>query len=246
MALCQVNWFSNVINKMVVANVIVPDGPGPFATFYLLHGLSDDHSAWLRRTRIEMYAAAYPMIVVMPDGFRGFYTNNNQGPAYGQYIGQELCDFIERTFHARPERAARMIGGLSMGGYGALRIALGYPDRFISATSQSGAVMRGSGAGAGQVGDEFSQIFGPSPEGSEHDLVHLAHRAAAAGELPHMRLDCGTSDFLLEQNRDFHRRLRALKIPHEYDEFPGDHNWDYWDLHVRQALRFHAQVMKLI
>jgi len=81
MAFCQLQWFSKVLGKQTTTWVLLPDDqPGPFATFYLLHGLSDDHSIWMRRTRIETHVSGKPLIVVMPDGGRGFYTNHENGP----------------------------------------------------------------------------------------------------------------------------------------------------------------------
>src|SRR5437764_9215273 len=142
MSLAEINSFSQTLEKMVATSVILPDvGKPPFATYYLLHGLSDDHTAWRRRSRIEWYVRELPLIVVMADGARNFYTDNADGPAYAQFFARELPAFIERTCPARPDRAARCIGGLSMGGYGALRLALGFPDRFISANSHSGALL---------------------------------------------------------------------------------------------------------
>ncbi len=246
MAVCEIRWFSNVIQKQVATLVILPDsGKGPFPTYYLLHGLSDDHTIWHRRTRIEVYAAAYPMIVVMPDGFRGFYTKNNNGPDYAQYIGQELPTMIERVFPASSKPADRCIGGLSMGGYGALRIALGYPGKFVSANSHSGALMAGSRAVPPDRFPEAKNIFGHQPRGTDHDLLHLAKKAAAAKLLPKIRIDCGVEDFLIQDNRDFDAELKKMKVPHEYQEFPGAHNWDYWEIHVQEALRFHARHLKI-
>src|SRR4051794_22048985 len=120
MALCDLHWFSRILGKHVGTYVYLPDEPGaPFAAFYLLHGLGDDYTIWLRHTSIERYAAKHSMMIVMPDGYRGFYTDNAAGPAYAKYIAEELPAMIERTFPARGDRAARGIGGLSMGGYGA-------------------------------------------------------------------------------------------------------------------------------
>src|SRR5262249_12684007 len=117
MSLCEIHWFSKTLEKQVSTIVILPDtGKPPFATYYLLHGLSDDHTIWQRRTRIEWYVRELPMIVVMPDGYRGFYTDYDKGPAYAKYINEELIAFIERNFPAKPARTARCIGGLSMGG----------------------------------------------------------------------------------------------------------------------------------
>jgi len=246
MALCEIRWLSNVLEKQVATLVILPDaGAPPFATYYLLHGLSDDYTTWLRRTRIEVYAARWPMIVVMPDGFRGYYTNHDGGRAYARYIGEELPAMIERNFPATPERSARCIGGQSMGAYGALRVSLGYPDRFISANAHSGGLMSGSRDAPPNRFPEAKQIFGAHPRGSEHDLVQLATLAQAAGLLPQIRIDCGLSDHLLADTREYHQALQRLKIAHEYEELPGEHNWDYWEAHVPAALAFHANVMKL-
>jgi S-formylglutathione hydrolase FrmB len=248
MAICDFHWGSAVLCKQVTTRLILPErGKPPFAVFYLLHGLSDDHTTWSRRTRIETYVANLPLIVVMPNGDRGYFTDNQQGPAYARHFGEELPAAIERNFPARASRSARCIGGLSMGGYGALRIALGYPDRFCSATSHSGALLAGSRPP--RKGDlfanEFKLVFGSRPAGSSHDLIALADRCKAGGKMPRIRIDCGTEDFLLDHNRGFHQRLDEVKIPHEYQEFPGTHSWDYWDVHVREAIAFHAGVMKL-
>lgn len=246
MSFCHVQFFSNVLIKQVAMNVLLPDaGKGPFATYYLLHGLSDDYTIWHRRTRIEMYAARWPMIVVMPDGGRGFYTDNDQGPAYATFFTEELPAFVERTFDAQNLRKGRCIGGLSMGGYGAMRLALGRPDLFISANSHSGALCAGNKRYSRTKDPERARIFGTKPAGSYHDLQALAKRAQSARTLPKLRLDCGDEDFLLEDNRTFHAALDRDGIPHEYEEFPGSHTWDYWDQHVPEALEFHAKAMGL-
>jgi S-formylglutathione hydrolase FrmB len=251
MALCDVHWSSSVLAKKVGTYVILPEvGTPPFATYYLLHGLSDDYTVWLRRTRMEWYVRDLPLIEVMPEGFRGFYTDNAEGPAYAEYVAGELVQFVERNFPARPRREARCIGGLSMGGYGALRLALEYPHLFASANSHSGALMHGTRNEPRPDGSlspaEFHRIFGPAPAGSDHDLLALAQRASqSALGMPRLLIDCGTDDFLLDDNRTFHRELDRLGVPHEYREFPGAHTWDYWDEHVRGALAFHAEALRL-
>ena len=246
MALCDVHFFSTTLAKQVAMNVLVPDaGAGPFATYYLLHGLSDDHTVWHRRTRIEWYVREIPLIVVMPDGGRGFYTDNAQGPPFAQFFGRELPSFVERVFPAQRTRDGRCIGGLSMGGYGALRLALGFPDMFASANSHSGALAIGTEPRKDCDTDEFCRIFGASPAGSEHDLRVLARRCAEKKTLPALRIDCGIEDYLVEDNRRFHQFLVEQNIPHEYAEFLGGHDWDYWDLHVREALAFHAKALNL-
>jgi S-formylglutathione hydrolase FrmB len=259
MAWTTLHWNSSVIGKQTTAQVLLPEtGKGPFPVFYLLHGLSDDSSMWLRRSRIEWYVRDLPLIVVMPDGYRSFYTHHVDGPDFARHIGEELPGFIERNFQARAERSARAIGGLSMGGYGALRVGMGYADRFCSINSHSGAVGWGNfdyktgpaaPASLNGRGEEFmrelGRIFGTDPRGSIHDLGVLARRALAAGNLPDLLLDCGSEDFLIEDNRAFHAELTAARVPHIYREFPGSHTWDYWDTHIQEALAFHARNLRL-
>ena len=252
MSLFTAHWHSQILGKATTAQIIFPDtGKPPFPTLYLLHGLSDDSAMWVRRSRVEIYAEPLPLIIVMPDGYRGFYTNNEEGPAYARHIGEELPAFIERTFPAIPRRDARAIGGLSMGGYGALRLGLGYSEKLCSVHSHSGAVGWGRDAkieslakAAGRGPDfaaEMLRIFGSSPDGTDHDLLALARRAKSAKKLPKILIDCGKDDSLLKDNRAFSKELRAAKIPHAYHEYPGGHNWDYWDTHIRQALAFHVK-----
>jgi S-formylglutathione hydrolase FrmB len=205
---------------------------------YLLHGLSDDQTIWLRRTRLELYLAGKPLIVVMPDGGRGFYTNHEQGPRWAEHVAVELPTMIEKTFPAIAAREGRFVGGLSMGGYGGLRLGLGYPDRFASAHSHSGAVLFGSKP---QELPERALIVGSNPAGSGHDVLTLANNAKAAGNLPRLRIDCGVDDFLIEDNRSLHQSFTEMQIPHEYQEFPGSHNWDYWDEHIKEAIEFHLR-----
>jgi S-formylglutathione hydrolase FrmB len=252
MSLMHVHWSSQVLGQKVSMNVIVPDRlEPPFAVFYLLHGLSDDYSIWLRRTSIERYVEGLPLIVVMPDGHRGFYTDMHDGPSYGRYMAEEIPTFVERAFPAKRDRGGRCIGGLSMGGYGALRLALAHPERYASVTSHSGALMAGHNEKPREGGpitmQEARRIFGERPRGTRHDLVHLAKVAKESGAaMPAIRMDCGREDFLLEDNRRFHAELERLGVGHEYEEFAGAHTWAYWDQHVVEAIRFHVRALNLI
>jgi S-formylglutathione hydrolase FrmB len=248
MAFVQLHWSSDVLQKQTTTWVLLPEGnapPPPYPVFYLLHGLSDDHTTWMRRTRVEVYAAGWPFVIVMPDGGRGWYTNHATGPRWAVHVGEELPAMIERTFQTRQGRAGRCIGGLSMGGYGALRVALAYPDRYESANSHSGALLGPTMSRGVMTEDEYRLTFGPKLEGSEHDLSVLARQAKTLGQLPRLRIDCGTEDHLLPANRLVHQQLTDLGIEHEYAEFPGEHNWDYWDTHIVEALAFHARHLGL-
>jgi putative tributyrin esterase len=241
-AISELHYYSNALQKQTACNIIIPELPdfhGPYPVYYLLHGLSDDFTMWQRKTSIGRYVQMLPLMIVMPDGGRGFYTNAHEGPAYESAIIQDLIPFIDQTFHTVAEKKGRCIGGLSMGGYGAIKMALKHPDLFASANGHSGAYGFAHGDWrADQL--EFQRITGPNPVGGPNDVFALATKAKGT-KLPALRLDCGTSDFLLDQNRGFHEHLQDLGIPHEYAEFPGAHDWSYWDKHVQSALRFHSK-----
>ena len=248
MAFINASFFSPVLGKEVGMHVIMPEtGRGPFPVLYLLHGLSDDHSTWHRRTRIEYYVHQLPLIVAMPDGFRGFYTDNNEGPAYGRYMMEDVIGFVERTFPAMRKRGGRCIGGLSMGGYGALRLALAHPNMFASAHSHSGAFAASTVTYKNFWREsERYRTFGPHPKGSAHDVFALARKLKSGGKrIPQLRIDCGEQDTLIGCNRELHAHLNRLKIRHEYIECPGEHNWDFWDKRIRGALVFHRHALKI-
>jgi len=246
MAIATLNFSSPSLEKQTACNVIFPElegHDGPFPVFYLLHGLSDDYSIWQRKTSIGRYVQMLPLIVVMPDGGRGFYTDAVEGFAYESAIVRDLIPFVDRMFHTVGERSGRAIGGLSMGGYGAIKLALKYPELFASANGHSGAYGFGHGDWRGDE-PEFARILGSPADGGSNDCYALAQKFSSATNrlgMPALRIDCGTSDFLLDQNRDFHAHLDSLEIPHEYLEAPGAHEWGYWDKHVQGALRFHAK-----
>ncbi len=246
MALCEFHLNQdNALEKMTAFTAIVPDdAPGPFPALYLLHGLSDDHTAWARRTSLERYVQGLPLIVVMPNGERSFYTNSQANPkaAFETYLTRDLVGFVDRTFRTIPSREGRVIARLSMGGYGALKLALKHPDLFRAAVSHSGAV--GFGGRAFDPGSEWAAIMGESPSGGPNDIFALAETIDRA-KLPALRLDCGVDDFLIEENRALHTRLTALGIPHEYEEPPGEHNWAYWDRHILDTLKFFCNVLGL-
>lgn len=246
MALCEVHYFSPSLGMQTAAYVILPEADKltDFPVLYLLHGLSDDHSIWMRRTSIERYVEGLPLAVVMPNGGRGFYCDAVEGFAYETAIVRDLVSFIDRTFRTRSERAGRCIGGLSMGGYGAIALALKHPGVFCSAASHSGALAFGHRMPAPDeaLASEWRRILGPDPVGGPNDLFALA-AAADLDHLPALRIDCGTSDFLLEDNRAFHQHLVDLGIPHSYAEYPGGHDWGYWDQHVQEQILFHARAL---
>lgn len=230
MALAELKYFSHALGKMHAAVVLVPEtGPGDPEVLFLLHGLSDDHTAWTRKSRLERWAEGRNVLIVMPDGGRSFYVDAAEGDAYGTAIGRELPDLIARTFRTAPGRAS--IAGLSMGGYGAFRIALADPARWSRAHSFSGALDFGHGEWRMEQ-PEFVRILGDRPEDRDADLLTLASRRPDVA----LTFDCGTEDFLIEHNRAYRDALIERSVPHEYREFPGAHDWSYWDDHVVDIL----------
>jgi S-formylglutathione hydrolase FrmB len=249
MAFATINYHSRSLQKASSFNIVFPDDaeiPRPWSVFYLLHGLSDDHTIWMRRTSIERYVEGLPLVVVMPDGGRGWYTNALEGYAYEDDLLKDVVGLVDRTFPVKAERSGRAIGGLSMGGFGAVKLGLKHFEMFCSVNSHSGAlgIFRVEIEKLKVPKAEFVRVFGKSPRGQSEDTFSLVERIDH-GRVPALRIDCGTEDFLLEQNRAFHRHLESLRIPHEYEEFPGGHDWAYWDTHVREAVAFHARNLQL-
>ncbi len=248
MAVCEFHLDQdNVLGKMVSFTAIVPEGkPGPFPVFYLLHGLSDDHTAWTRRSSIERYVAGLPLIVVMPNGERGFYTDAKDRPkaAYETNLVKDIVGFVDRVFQTIPTREGRVIAGLSMGGYGAVKLALKYPDLFCAGVSHSGAVNFGGRTfPEGDTGEsEWRTVLGANPKGGPDDIFALAETIDRA-KLPALRIDCGVDDFLIEENRAFDVHLTTLGIPHEYAEHPGGHSWEYWNFRILDTLRFFSSIL---
>lgn len=247
MPVCEIHLnASDTLGKMTSFMVILPDKKtGPFPVLYLLHGLSDDHTAWTRRTSIERYVSDLPLIVVMPNGERSFYTNSRTEPraAFETMIVRELIGFVDTTFRTQAEREGRVVAGLSMGGYGALKLALKYPELFRAGASLSGAPTFAHGTYWGQNDEktggksEWGRLLGPDLTGSRDDLWVLAEQSDPKRR-PELSIDCGAEDHLLKDNRDFHKHLESVGYPHTYLEYPGAHDWSYWDAHIQDVIRF--------
>lgn len=254
-----VPFVSKLIGKPLPYNVIVPvdyEHPGAkakrYPVLYLLHGLTGHYDNWTTRTKLVQYAAAYPMIIVTPEGNNSWYTDSATVATdkYESYILNELIPDVQQRFRATPAREGRAIAGLSMGGYGALKFAVKHPDLFVFAGSMSGALGAASWTeadlrGRQAIGQSLLSVYGPldSPTRPANDLHKLYNELTPEriAALPFIYLDCGTEDILLPTNRSFNEILLKQKIPHEYRELPGKHDWDYWDAQVQEVLKLAAR-----
>jgi putative tributyrin esterase len=215
---------------------------GRFPVLYLLHGLYGDYQNWDTRTGLENYARDLPWLIVMPDADNSWYTNSATVPAdkFEDYIVKDLVAEVDEKYHTIRDRHARAIAGLSMGGYGAMKFALKYPELFFFAGSLSGALNA-----AQNLDDQkpdfrakLLAVFGDtgSPTRSENDVFQLLNNTKQLS-YPYLYLACGTGDFFLETNRAFTRELQSKGLAYEYHETAGGHAWEYWDRNLQPMLQ---------
>lgn len=247
MALFTCNFRSAALQIHTQIHVILPE-EGSWETglpdrrwpvLWLLHGLSDDHTIWLRRTAIERYVQGLPLAVVMPAVNRSFYQDMACGARYWSYVSAELPALVRSWFPISDCREENFVAGLSMGGYGALRHALAHPDRYVAAATFSGALAPAATEGDTTWASELQMMFGDpaAVAGSDSDLYALAERVARAGQpRPLIYQYCGAQDFLYAQNLKFRAHLEALGWEFTYTEDDGAHTWDRWDDQVERFL----------
>lgn len=238
MSLARVEFYSPAIGQQYTYSLYLPDvGEGPFPVLLQLHGLSDSHATWINHSNIARHAAKYPMVIAFPDGGTGCYLNWPSHDRIGKRLYEDLIvtditDHLKRHFNVTDGPWA--IGGLSMGGYGSMRIGLKYSDRFASIWSHSSKF-------------EWDELMasGIFPDPDDLSVHRHAERVSRSDTKPVITFDCGTEDELLEESRRFHQCLNSLGLEHTYREHPGGHEWDYWDHHVQEALAQQARVLGL-
>lgn len=244
MALFHANFFSQTLGMQSNADVILPDHPVAgerLPVLYLLHGLSDDHTIWQRRTSIERYALPHNIAVVMPNGHRSFYTDMAQGGRYFSYLADELPELMQLFFPISGQREDTFVAGLSMGGYGAFKLALNRPRQYAAAASLSGALDM-SRRTEESFTDLLACVFG-GPDALRqppHNLLAVVERMgrspAKRRACPLLFQACGTEDFLYQDNLTFRDAATAAKLPLTFTEGPGTHEWGYWDARIQDVL----------
>lgn len=248
MAFFRMNIYSRALGMGTWVEALVPNPPVPgfenplwrekMPALYLLHGLEGDETSWMRLTSLEREARRHSLCVILPSCGRSFYTDQPNQQKYFTYITKELPEIMESLLPISKEGRDRFIGGMSMGGYGAVKAALTFPDRYAACFSLSGVLDAASAAVLSEP--EWTGLFGPRKcfHGGENDLNALARRVPA-DRSPDICLALGTEDLLAPMNRRFYEAFRE-KLPLEWREGPGGHDWDYWDRQIPMMLSWIA------
>jgi putative tributyrin esterase len=251
---------SVAMSKTYKAAVVLPNsyakGKSVYPVLYLLHGAYGHFSDWLSRTpnknTVKNLADQYNIIIVMPEGETfSFYLNSpvNKGSQFETYITEEVIQKIDKTYRTVNDKKGRVIAGLSMGGHGALYLSAKHPELFCAAGSMSGAVDMGTMLSR-QPNDQVIKLMQPV-FGDQSTNPDLYAQNAVIGMVEKMKnnklpliMDCGVDDFLIEPNRELHRRLVYEKVAHEYTERPGAHTWEYWDNALPFQVLFFSKILK--
>jgi putative tributyrin esterase len=248
MAHLRCDFFSDALGLSTSMTVLLPQpteqeigmaGAAPAGdppVLYLLHGLSDDDTIWLRRTSIERYVAPLGLAVVMPQVHRSFYLDGVHTGDYWTFVAEELPDIVQRFFRVSDRREDTFVAGLSMGGYGAFRLALHQPERFAAAASLSGALDLPALQRRGGRDQPLRAVLGERDAlGSDDDLIAMLGRVDAT-RLPALHVRCGTEDPLIHGNRRFVDAADRHGIDVTSSFEPATHEWGYWDRTIRDVL----------
>jgi|SRR5690554_5505389 len=239
MALIEIQFHSKVLDLNTSLYVIKPnitEDNKNLKVLYLLHGYQGDYTNWVKYTNILKYAERTNLLIVMPSGYNSFYIDNKIFGNYSKYIVEEIYELINKTFNINQTRENTFVGGLSMGGYGALKTALTYPEKYSKAVSFSAVIDLEKIIN--RVKDELqdkTKLLLNEDVRKENDLFKLSTEALNKVEL---YIACGTEDYLFKENDLFHEHLTKIKYNHIYLKSPGIHNWEYWDKQIQKALKW--------
>ncbi len=260
MALIQMNLLSESLMRTVPVNVILPVDklvfPGmtkredkPYKTLYLLHGILGNYTDWVNGTRLQRYAEEHDLAVVMPSGDNAFYVDQPAGNNYyGEFIGRELVELTRKMFPLSAAREDTYIGGLSMGGYGALRNGLKYHETFGAIVALSAALITDRLEERTDDTPFFMEkrayaeaVFGNLKDVTNGDMhpVWLVEQMCRQGVvLPEIYMACGDQDSLLGANKEFVDFLQKKNIPVTFEVGKGSHEWDFWDAYIKKGIEW--------
>ena len=254
MATLEVSFFSHCLQRNVSFSAIVPiedklstEKSTGFKTLYLLHGLGGNHKDWLANTMLAIWARGRNLAIIMPSAENKAYVDNvHTKERFGEFIGVELVEFTRALFSLSNKREDTFIGGLSMGGYGAMRNGLKYHETFGSIISLSGALAveflpfsNEDDPRPNRRRSFLEGVFGnlDAVAGSDMDSKALAKALLDKGaKFPEIYIACGTEDELLPQNRLYHNFFNEHNITHKYIEDAGGHEWPFWDKYIKKSL----------
>ena len=241
MSQISIKYFSQALNRNVRFEMFIPndkpqEAPQKMRTLFLLHGYTGDAGNWVP----EWLAQKYGFAVVAPSGENGFWLDGlSTGHKFCTFVGQELVEYVRRTFGLAQTKEDTFIMGLSMGGFGALHTAFSYPENFGKTAAMSSALIVHEIAGMKPGEDNgvanydyYRECFGELDcvLESENNPEVLVKRLKNCGDtIPEIFMCCGTEDFLLENNREFHRYLDSIEVPHTYLESKGTHDMEFWN-----------------
>jgi putative tributyrin esterase len=256
------NVFSKTLEMETGITVVTPNDfheDRPYQVVYLLHGLCGRSGDWVDYTMLPVYAADYHAVMIMPEVARSFYTDMKYGLNYFTYITEELPKISKAIFNISAKREDTAIIGASMGGYGALKSALSKPEQygyccaFSSAclfmkeffdsqqTQKSTEIMKRTYGE--QLVKDFQAAFGEQFEcSSQGDLLELANAANGQAVKPKIYCTCGTEDYLHGDNARFRDEMKKLDFDFTYEEFPGIHDWNFFNKALKRALNFCFEV----
>ena len=252
---------STAMNKTYKAAVVLPasyaKNNAAYPVLYLLHGGIGHYRDWIEKTPdkelLHHLADRYKLIIVLPEGeLFSYYIDSpiQKGSQFESYIINDVIPKIDNTYRTNRSSKARTISGLSMGGYGALYLSARHPELFCAAGSMSGALnpdMMGwklSPEMANNIKNAFASIIGPmdSVNYAIYSIISMADVIKKNGTK--LIFDCGVDDFLIEPNRELHRRLVFNQTPHDYSERPGGHSWAYWQNSLPYHVLFFYEILK--
>ena len=241
MALLRVEYASKALGMDTPFQVFLPDEGAlkDAKVVYLLHGLTDNCTGWTRYSSCERYARERGVVLVLPEVQRSFYIDGVYGLKYFTYVSEELPKVCQRMFGLSDKRELNYVMGLSMGGYGALKCALTYPERYAGCGSFSGVTDLAAFMNRQVLSMrdwEFTALLGPDHVvGPENDLAALA---AKLSEAPEIYISCGEQDPHYPMNCAFSEHLEKLGIAHRYDHRTGNHSWDFWDRSIQDCFDY--------
>mgnify|MGYP000872694058 FL=1 len=259
MSIFRTSFASMALFRTVNLTVIIPfesygnpemEGTKPkkFRTLYLLHGFGGSESDWMDYTNLRAISEENNLAIVLPAAENSFYENwGGIGANYSDFVGKELVDFTRRAFPLSDGREDTFIGGLSMGGFGALRLGSLYHETFGKIFSFSGAFIvdniQGQKPGYKDMiadYDYYTRAFGDLDhvKWTEKDPLYCLDEAIKAGDVPKIYQAVGTEDFLLKENRAMHEALLKRHIPVSYHESKGTHNWTFWNEYLPKAVKW--------